>query len=550
MSSIKDKILFYLICTCFLLGLFFIHKNWFFSFTPLVSGDWPYFYVNAMKEWFPLHSAWMNYESMGRPMTQLNFTILFSFYAWFSILNIDFEIISRILFFYPIALGAPLFSYIFLYRASKNKMGAILGATAYTFNSYFLVIQGGHLNISFVYALAPLILFLFTERKFYFQLTGVLVVFLTSIYEVRLAPLMLCFAITFFWLKNTSSRKDLGINFIISVTDIIIFLILNFFWVITFIKIGAASEYIDVFKQQSLNWVNILDSFSLHHPFWSLAGGVKDFEFQKSNALLFLLPGIAFIPIFFKKYFKKEVLFFIVVIVISIFFLNQENPPLGFFYVFLYKKISALSAFRESSKFFIFIAIAYSYLLNLFLKYVSEKFTKNFFILKSAIAILIFIALIIPSFPYFMGIYIKTYAKAEKPHAIIALQKFIKNQPALFKRTLWISHSPKFVENSYLAPSLDGIQYGNQVSLVFYVDSKEPLAYLNKNYSQWLMNKSSIFYIVSVSKEDDSQYRQTNNLPQDFFDKLLVKFSEKKIIRGENEFKSSLLINDTAEPYI
>ncbi|NJK71800.1 MAG: hypothetical protein HC932_06245 [Thermales bacterium] len=193
-KKIRKNLLYYSLLLVLTSLTFIVHKNWLFSFQPLIAGDWAYFYKDQLSSWDIIHNIWISYESLGRPITQINQIPLFSIFTFFSKLGFNYELISRLLFFYPIAILGPIFSYIFLYRLSNDRVGSLFGVILYNFNSYYLIIKGGHMHLAMAFTLAPLVYFFFLSKKHTENILGLLTAFVISVYEIRMAPLILSFA--------------------------------------------------------------------------------------------------------------------------------------------------------------------------------------------------------------------------------------------------------------------------------------------------------------------------------------------------------------------
>src|SRR5262245_23227917 len=98
MRNVPNKIL-WLTATAFAVVLLLVHRNWVFTLSPLISSDWPYFDLGLMQSWAPIHPFWINFDSLGRAITQGNFISLFTAYSWLAHLSLPFEVVSRLLFF-------------------------------------------------------------------------------------------------------------------------------------------------------------------------------------------------------------------------------------------------------------------------------------------------------------------------------------------------------------------------------------------------------------------------------------------------------------------
>ena len=330
-TAVKAFLLFLLVAV-----LLWIHRNWVFTTAPLVSGDWPYFESSQLKEWLPSHSLWINYESLGRTVVQTNFLLLFFIYGVLGGIGFDFSIISRLLFFWPILVLAPVFCMKFLVGVTRSYLAAICGTSIYVLNSYFLVIQGGHLHLSMVYALFPLLLHIASVRSknnawFAGALLYGLTLFVMSVYDVRVTIAAHVVGLGVYTISHKSIRDSLKKVVLFALVSTVEWIILCSFWILPKLMTEPGKLDKNPFSTPPLNWQNLSDGITLHHPFWS-ARGVEDFVFHDPPTYYFLLPLviIVFIATTVRhKFYGKLTLFFTALCLGSLVMLAQSNSPFG-----------------------------------------------------------------------------------------------------------------------------------------------------------------------------------------------------------------------------
>jgi len=507
-----------------------IHKNWFFSIDPLVSGDWAYFFTDQLKAWGPIHSLWMNYESLGRPITQINQTVLFTIFSWLAHLGFSYEFLSRIFFFIPIAVGAPLTSYLFLKEISKSTLGALLGTSLYTFNSYFFIIQGGHMHLSFAYALAPLVYYFLLKNHTRYHLLAILTAFIISLYEIRMAPIILLFGLVIMVFSRYSRFPEIPKLFLHSSLYILLFGLLSTFWIIVMANLGESTVHSNALSQKPLNWITLINALTLHHPFWSNQSGAQDFIFSLPSVSYFVVTFFAFFGLLVLiKENAKVALVFLITIVASLFMLIQENGPLAFVYQYLQEYTGVFGAFRESSKFFFFIAISYSVAISYAFNHIFKNPInfKSIYLKKyySRILVSVFlICVLAPAGSFLAGKYDKTYTKNQILESQRITNSYLLDSRFPGEKVLWVSRTPKFAFLSNDYPGIDGLKISEVVIDKFGLDRSEKYSYLNQTFSRWLVSKLGISHMV-VYNEEDPIYKHYGNESASIYTEILdVKF--------------------------
>jgi len=520
MNDKYEKILFIIILLIFFVVILIIHKNWLFGLSPLISGDWPYFYINQMKEWYPVHGIWMSYESFGRPIVQGNLTMLFTFFAFLAKLGFSFEIISRLFFFFPICVLPPLASYLFIFDRTKNRLASLLGSVFYSLNTYFIVIQGGHMHISFAYSIAPLCFYFFSKRDSYKIFFGLFLLFIIGLFEIRMALLVGGVAFLIYLFYRSKKISDIFFSFIKISIYLLVFVSLNLFWILPTILIKNSASYNEVFSQKALSWVTFLDAFTLHHPFWSETG-VVDFVNVTPQAYMFFVPLLVIIALLLLKNKSKEILFFSVLYLVSFFFIVQENGSFKEIYKSLYNNLPLLSAFRESSKFFIIISFSFSVLIGLFFKHIFLKWNKKLIII---IIFFFCFSILYPIKNYLQGNYIKTFAFVKIPDYINNINNVVDKGESYY-RILWISRTHKFASSNSNQPNIGALQLATGNFKNFVSDKNNQFSFLQNEYSNQLLDASCFKYVIipNPSLEVGDSFKHYDNKPSSDFISLIDK---------------------------
>ena len=81
-----------------------------------------------------------------------------------TLINVDFNIFSRLFFFYPFVLLTPIFMYLLTYHLFKNRIVSFFSSLLFSLNTYIMLISsGGQVLIAVSYCLSPLLLLTFIK---------------------------------------------------------------------------------------------------------------------------------------------------------------------------------------------------------------------------------------------------------------------------------------------------------------------------------------------------------------------------------------------------
>ncbi len=217
----RKKIL-VLIKSLIFIGVFLsIYHFWFFSLAPITHSDWGYYFNETLTSirskcfslWFPNLSFGHTLLDVGQAPT----------YALAGLLGfipqLNYAIIERLVWFWPIVVFTPLSSFLLLKSILKNRVAVLIGVCVYSFNTYFLILQTGHITLMGASAFAPLAIFFFKktleQQKWRdIVLTGC-VCFLVSVYEPRIfyiiAWLLLFYTIYFIFVIDKKFNSPLKV---------------------------------------------------------------------------------------------------------------------------------------------------------------------------------------------------------------------------------------------------------------------------------------------------------------------------------------------------
>lgn len=533
----RNKAVFLLV---FFLLLFY---RFFISAKIFVAHDWPLLFRES-RNFIPFWNiSWdyMGNGGIGGPAFKTLWIDLYTnlVYAISNFANIPWWLSQRIFWILPFLLISLFSSYTFSGIFIKRNILRGLSAIIYTFNTYILlIIGGGQFGIAFAYGLLPLVLYL--QIKFFdkFNRKSLIYSAVSSGLLLALDPrvAILEFITAFFWYvifvnKYTFSKVKL------IVVNLIIVTLLNSYWILPILKTSVSfssiSQYSSELGVKFLSFANFSNSISLLAPNWpeNIFGKVYFFRPE-----FILIPIFVFGFLLFKN--KKEILFLGILALAAAFLGKGTNEPFGAVYSLLFK-LPGFSLFRDSTKFFIIVALSYSILIPYFL----EKLPKFKNLILSAFIIYWFIILK----PAWSGELNGIFELKQIPQEYIQLNEQLKNDRS-FYRTLWFPQKEKYGYFDLNHPAIDAESFLHQTNY------SQILKDLRMIQVQKLIQESGVKYVIvpyDVDGEiflkdrryDDSQYKKAiENLDKIFWltkDKNFRKIVVYRVASYKQHFWSS-----------
>lgn len=477
----------------------FVFRLW-FTFSPLSSGDWIYNFPESIKSFTVWPYIWQVSVNNGfggnvGPLLGLSLYYFVTSVILSSTFHISWEIIEKIVWFWPFLVLSIFSSWYFFRRVFPKNNLYLLPSIIFLLNTYALMlVGGGQMGVALGYAVAPLVLALFlplvTNEEFVFKnsvLAG-MVFALQVLFDIRIAyiSVFMVFMYTLFffvlliqkeYMRELAHRiRSVVLSFLI--VGLLTFL-LHFFWIAPLIlfrnnpfqQVGEA--YTSVGSVRFFSFARFSDAFSLLHPNWpeNIFGKVY---FMRPEFLI--IPILAYIGfVFFKqeKDRKQKFLFFGLLGLVGAFLSKGANEPFGDLYLWLFKTVPGFKMFRDSTKFYLLTAVSYSVLIPLSLSLISQKmaqvlpfiYKKN--IKKSTVLIGISALFIIFWFITIRQALLGQLGGTFKPHFIqeYSMLKDFLNTDYRFSRTLWIPGAHRFGFYSSTHPAVSADLFFREASL-------------------------------------------------------------------------------------
>ncbi|HSE61705.1 MAG TPA: hypothetical protein VLA88_05420 [Candidatus Saccharimonadales bacterium] len=448
------------------------HLPWFFTFKHFTSGDWWFIGLERYKDFLQFSPIWVS-NNLGGMSATPHFYVVRYLEALTTTLGATFALNQKLFFFLPIVLVSLWGSYALL-RMYFTARFAFLGALVYGFNTIFLFNQVGALTIEVVYALAPVSVYLF-KRLLEAPKNGRLIVasaFLLSVmvfYELRISLLVIgtLFGLLLF---NTLFREGRwrylwprAFSFGAVLTGV---LLINSFWILpTVFNTGSSAMAELAGRGLFVSFSDVLNGLTLHHPFWT-GERPTTFVSQPIPVYAWLVPIVAFAGFVIRPLkAHKEIYFWGLLTLGGIFLVKQVNEPFLMAYPWLYEHIPGFGAFRESSKFYLFITLSYAVLIPFSVGRIEETLAaraasakKNLLGYgKYAVYALACGLFLWNAAPLVNGTFRTLMLPHDMPGDYTKLNAFIDSQRDYF-RTLWVPVNSRWATDTNRHPNLIATQ--------------------------------------------------------------------------------------------
>jgi hypothetical protein len=568
--NLKQKLNEYRALIALVLIIIAVHYEWFFNLGIKTNGDWVFYFKSTMTS-LRLHyfTVWLSDYSFGRVLSDSGQAPTYAAYGFLAdFFNANYALAERIVHLWPATILAPITSYFLVYHLFKDKTAAIVGAVVYSLNTYFLTLQTGDITLTGAYIFMPLVVLMFMklnekQNVKYVILSG-LSLTACSAYEPRGA--YIAFGILFLYtatiVLSQFFRKELKLAFKSSlyfISPVILFLFLNLYWILGLShanNVGATSGLSNgLFGTE---FFDLRHAITLMQPYWNFKAPIA-FIVNSIPVYFWVIPIMAFAG-FYSARRNFNVIFFAVIGLIGILLTKQTGAPFTHLYSWLFYNVPGFNAFRESSKFYFMIALAYSVLIPAFYIY-SKDMLKAKFKNKKALAYIIpFFITILPFVPNTIPLITDsigtTFTTRQVPPDYEIFNNFVIRQTGYF-RIYWMPKDSRFSLDTADHPRIDSPTIIDSAWKDYFPNSdSEPSVLANKAvvespFSNSLMDISSIKYVVVPTEdtsEDDNLFNDVGHTRDEYIDALNNANYLKKINIGTK----SLLVyqNEDYKPYV
>lgn len=438
------------------------------SLTPLVANDFTFLSQSELSSLFSLPYAWWDRGTagMGEYTTPLLwFWPMDVLYGFGSTIGLPFELLERILGILPASLLGVYGIRRLLKKYELRNTAIFCGSLIYILNTYFLLlVDGGQLTIAISYSWFPFVFLFFINAikkdDFYAKLLAASSLVVLSVLDLRyvyIAGLLLgMYALyQFVFLQNheyLSYFKKL--TFLGVVAGITLTGVLAYMLVPLFFAQGAnlPDTYGRVSQTSFLSLTTMGNAILLLQPHWykNIFGNLTELRWE-----FIVFPILAFsAPLLNRK--KRTVGFWLLISLIGIFLAKGSLEPLGQLYTWLFTYVPGFSLFRDSTKFFVLIALSYSILSA----FAVNALIKKYAVVKKILPILVTCYLLLITFPVW-SYKMTGILSVPRNIDVFAHVESILSSDSTFSRVLWLPTRASLGYASETHPSLEASRLVN-----------------------------------------------------------------------------------------
>lgn len=337
-----------------------------------------------------------------------------------------------------------------------------VGSIFFLLNTYFLLLfDGGQLSLALAYSSLPIAIYYFflsietnlLKDKAKFALS----VLLLSIFDIRIVYLVVLIILIYLIFTILTSFKNTFVlikklfsNALITVLFLFTF---HLYWllpIIVYKTIQVPQAYDRVSQTTFLSFSTLLHSISLQQPHWyeNIFGKIN-----KPNLGFALIPLLVFSTLLVKR--NKNIAFWLLIALTGVFLSKGSNEPLTSIYSFLFKNMPGFVLFRDPTKFYFLVCLAYAVLISISVQTIRDFKHKNsnFYPLIKLAPCLIIIYFILLSWPVFLQQMTGMFSEPlfQKQFKQI---KDIMNNNSKYSRVLWIPNKAPLGYSSTIHPPL------------------------------------------------------------------------------------------------
>lgn len=419
-----------------------IHFRWINIHGIITHGDWFPINVQSATSFIELPAAW-SFQGLGSVSLSNSSYLLIVSLAWLTKI-ISYPAAEKLLILIPVTLFGILSTYMLFSYMFKSKLAIVTAVLIYNFNTYFLMLQTGHLTLALAFSFAPLVILLYqktldSQDKFWAIACG-LSGFILGVFEFRALylTLLICALYLIYFILLSTAKIMIRIRLtLLGLLPVVIILLLNLYWLVPSFSTGSISSNQffsrDLFGQQ---FSQITYALNLYHPFWTNSK-FETFHLQQIPIYAWIGPILFSASIFLLRKYKLS-MFYALLAVIGIFLVKHLNPPFGGIYQWLYNYFPGFNAFRESSKFYFLIMLGYAGSIGTLIEYSHVGFHGR---LKKYFTPILVLVTVIPflfnSKPLINGEIGTLFIERSMPHDYQILNNYLESQPMFF-RTIWV----------------------------------------------------------------------------------------------------------------
>jgi tetratricopeptide (TPR) repeat protein len=335
---------------------------------PLAAGDWHSPTRGRVLQWFPWPSVWdptLGFSGENRFLDAFRFPV-FAVNGLIAALGGTYTLVEKIDYFIPFAVLLPVAGWLVAREILGNTRWTLLAPLILLGNTYLLINGDGEIPLVLGEVIGCLTLVAFIRAMRRLSLKWALIAGLalaaTAAYDVRPAFLTGLLIAGYVLVLAVGERGWglLGRRVSLAGAAALTFLGTQMFWVVPLLTYHGHRQ-LPTPQAPNLNIITLGHALAGVAAGWS-GGNPATLVEAPLDPLFLLLPLIAMLVLARRKL-TPELLWLALAAVVAAFLAKTNTPPFGFVYNWIYRHVPGFSLFREGSKFFYPIALAYAVLI-------------------------------------------------------------------------------------------------------------------------------------------------------------------------------------------
>jgi FkbM family methyltransferase len=363
-----------------ILGLL-VYNRW-LTTTPLSAGDWTWQSPGRLQLWWPWPPVWDPTYGFGLKNFAQSYEFpIFAVAGFLTHLGLSWGLVEKLLYFWPFAV----LSFVTPWALGRQLLGRswwpLIAAVIFGSNTALLQVSTvGHSFLAMGEVLAPLVFASFIKsirsRSLLWALVSGLLLALQSAYEFRIMYLtvLACLGYVIVIAVSEPSLKLIRDRAILAGASLLTLAGCESYWALPLFTYHG--DYgLNLPATPWLAFMTLFHGLAGVDPFWTW-GPPTWFQTVQSNPIFLLLPLLAFLPLVARRV-TAEILWLTMVALGSAFLIKQTNPPFGEVYSWMFQHVPGWNMFREASKLYFLVAVAYSILVAFWLRHISTLRTRS-----------------------------------------------------------------------------------------------------------------------------------------------------------------------------
>jgi len=368
----------YLPLLILIVSIAIIYRGWFAS-GAVAWSDWRFHPASRLNDYWGIPSLWDGANGTGGVNTFGGplLPVLFAESLFYHI-GIDFTVALRLAWLYGGLLVCAFATYTLAVELFSSRIAGVISALLAISNTYIaLIMTGGQFTVGNGYFwMAPTLLFFYRALRRPIPSRLVLPALCVSIqvmYDLRSTYItfgVLLLLALFYVLAQRSVGRALRAILAATAQFLVIgvvTILVHLFWLLPVHYaqqsggVSLPTGYDGLFWVHVLSYMHLSHAFALFHPFW-YQNNISPQPIEVSP-VYFLLP-LPIFAVFLRRRLTFMELFLFALALLSILFVKGSSAPAGGIYEWMFTHFIGFSLFRDPSKFFQPLALAYALLLG------------------------------------------------------------------------------------------------------------------------------------------------------------------------------------------